>query len=97
MKAENYTSRDLAELGRLSAHYQLMTDVLRDLIKQLISYDSPDFTFTFNIGKQTIVVIEITKDDAEFCIGNFMAWHGHYSRKLREYTRLYNNLTSQVV
>ena len=82
MEAPNKIALEEAE--RLSKHYTTMRDMCTDAIKQVIGYIPDGFSFTLSFKNKAVFEIPITKDNAEFCLGNFMAWHGFYAKKLRE-------------
>jgi len=88
---------DIQELRRLSAHYKTMADHCEDVCKQLIGYTPDEFSFTFTIKKQAVITIEITKDNATFCLGTFMSWAGYYKQLLRKTNEQLDGLTVRKV
>lgn len=75
---------DVKILNDLKDRYITKVHQCADVIK-FLSGDTPkDFRFNFTIGTQQVVSIDIGEDEGNFCLGVFMAWHQHYSRKIRE-------------
>ncbi len=85
------------ELTRLRDHYKTMAERCEDVVKSLIGYTPDDFSFTFTIKKQAVITIEITKDNATFCLGTFMSWAGYYKQLLRKTNEQLQNLPVKEV
>lgn len=74
----------IQELTRLRDHYKKMAEHCEDVVKQLIGYTPDEFSFTFTIKSKAVITIEITQDNATFCLGTFMSWAGYYKQLLRK-------------
>lgn len=86
----------IQELTRLRDIYKTMADLCEDICKQLIGYTPDEFVFTFTIKKQPVVSIEITEDNAPFCLGTFTSWAGYYKQLLRKTNERLRDLSSKA-
>ncbi len=85
------------DLTQLAITYRNKVQECADMIK-LLSGNTPDNSrLVFMIGTVAVDVIPITDDNADFCMGFFMAWHQHYGKKLKEVTATMEKLQSGAV
>lgn len=68
-----------------------------DLIKNLTGYTPENSKLVFQIHEKAIFAIPITEDNDNFCMGFFMSWHQHYSRRLKDITAALDALRATAV